>query len=363
MSLMPQKLYGLATGIGSLPYTEAGSALDIILTYLPEIPHWPQIPGGGEDEGFIRQYLGPLITRGLVKVEQGKPPYFDTGAPDWLERVTSFYTEVLSQEDRAVSEQFCFSRDNAKGFFAFLDRLTAESTGSDITYLKGQLSGPVTLGLWVTDTSMQPAFYSNELRDIMVRSLSLQTRWQARALAALGKPVILFIDDPGVYGYGQSTFVGLSREAIQESLLPLIEAAHQENALVGVHACAGLDWSVFFELPFDIVNIDVYNYFTSLLVYSAEFDKFLARGGVLAWGLVPTSAEIETETVDSLLIRLEEYIDVLLKKKVHEERLRRQLLLTPSCGTGTLSTAQTERVYSLLQDVSRQYRSRYKQLF
>ena len=346
--------YGLATGIGSLPQGQSKPALDVIFQAVPEIPHWPQLPTAGEEEGFIRQYLTPLFDRNLVVEAQGRSPYFATDADDWLQRLTAFYEEVLDESDPNAVDHFGFPQSAAAGFYAFIKHLREVGTGTAL-YLKGQLSGPVTMGFQVTDQKLQPAFYIDELRDVIVRSLVFQVRWQARMLAAFGLPIILFIDDPGIYAYGQSTFVGLSKEAIQESLRPLIEAAHEEGALVGFHACAGVDWSLLFELPFDLVNIDVYHYFTSLALYASEYNAYLSRGGALAWGLVPTSDEVETETAPGLLARLEEYFVSLESKGVASKRMRSQLLFTPSCGTGTLSAAQAERVYTLLQEIRNTY--------
>lgn len=350
---MDNGFWGLATGIGSLPHKEAKPALEIIFRHLPEIPHWPQLPAAGEGEGFIRQYLRPLLERQLVVESPSRSPYFATDAADWLERLTAFYSEVLAEINPDASADFGFPVSAAIGFYSFLSHHLKQSSAR---YLKGQLVGPVTMGFQVTDDKFQPAFYQDELRDVLVRMLVQQLRWQARTLKAHGLPVLLFIDDPGIYGYGQATFVGLSRDAIQESLRPLIDAAHQEGVSVGVHACAGLDWSLLFELPFDFVNIDVYHYFTSLLLYASEFNQFLSRGGALAWGLVPTSEQIEQETLKTLLDRLEEYFSLLTRKGVDSEMMRRQLLFTPSCGTGTLSEQQAEKVYYLLQQISKQYR-------
>lgn len=354
---MDKKLFGLATGIGSMPHQQTDPALHQIFTSLPEIPHWPQLPTTGEEEGFIRQYLSPLIERGLVIEAPGRAPFFQTDVVNWLERITEFYTDVLAGQDDQSVARFAFPSSAATGFYSFIERLRRDGTG-DACYLKGQLSGPVTMGFQVTDEKMQPSFYHDELRDILVRSLALQVRWQVRTMASLGLPVILFIDDPGIYGYGQSTFVGLSREAIQQSLIPLIEAAKEEGALIGVHACAGVDWSLLFELPFDLVNIDVYHYFTSLLVYTREFDSYLARGGSLAWGIVPTSPEIESESAQTLLAKLEEQMLTLEKKGVDSGRLRSQLLFTPSCGTGSLSIDHAESVYRLLPEISQLYRKK-----
>jgi hypothetical protein len=261
----------------------------------------------------------------------------------------------LAAEAGGSFSDFAFPRSAADGLYSFLEQLTRRRAGA--AYLKGQLSGPVTLGLQLTDVSLQPAFYRDDLREMLVTNLSLQLRWQANMLAAAGLPVIIFIDDPAILCFGQSSFIGLSRKAIQDSLRTLADAAHQAGAVVGVHACAGVDWSILFELPFDIVNVDVYHYLPSLLVYTESFRHYLDRGGILAFGLVPTSAEVEQVTARALLLRLNEILETLGRKGLDSLKLSRQLMFTPSCGTGTLSAAQAEKVYALLQEISLSYRS------
>jgi len=350
-----RELHGLATGIGSFPHLSANAALEIIFKRLPEIPHWPQLPAAGEEEGLIRQNLAPLSASGLLRIDSGRTPCFLTDAPDWLERQTGFYARALAAESELSQNEFAFPRTAAEGFYAFLEQVTRPGTAAG--YVKGQLAGPVTLGLQLTDAAMQPAFYREDLRELVVTNLTLQLRWQVSMLAATGRPVIIFIDDPGVLCFGQSTFVGLSREAIQSSLQTLADTAHQAGAFVGVHACAGVDWSLLLELPFDIVNVDAYHYFPSLLVYTDSLGRYLDRGGILAWGLVPTSAQVEQETARTLLHRLEENLERLVRKGLDPDRLARQLMFTPSCGTGTLSAEQAEKVYALLQEISLRYRS------
>lgn len=351
---MMKKIAGLATGIGSFPTHTAETALELIFSHVPEIPHWPQLPAKGSKEGLVRQYLNPLLEYGLVAEGSRRAPFFVTEADEWLELLTAFFSTVLENNSLEAIESFGFPQDVASGFYAFLKYLQ-EFDYRSVRCLKGQITGPLTTGIVVTDEKMQPSFYHNHLREIIVRSLGMQIRWQARTLQQFGLPVILFLDEPGLYGYGQASFIGLSKQAIQHSLQTLIEIAHEEGIIIGIHACAGVDWSLLFELPFDIINIDMYNYFTSLLPYVEECNEFLNRGGYLAWGLVPTSAEVEKETVSSLLTRLNTGQERLAARGVNYNALRKQLLFTPSCGTGTLTLEQTTAVYRLLQQLKEEY--------
>ena len=217
---------------------------------------------------------------------------------------------------------------------------------------KCQLSGPVTVGFQVTDPKGAPAFYNPTLREILVKTLAAQARWQASRLKTLGLPVLLFIDDPGLYSYGSSSAVGLGRTEIQEALKEMIEAIRAEDCFTGVHCCAGTDWSLLFDLPLDLVSFDAYEYFPSLQVYAPSLDGFLERGGALAWGIVPTSQKAWQEDSSSLQRLLEEKMKTLVRQGVNESRLRSQFIISPTCGTGTLDAALAEQVYRLTAELA-----------
>jgi methionine synthase II (cobalamin-independent) len=337
-----EELYGLATGIGSTPHTVPGEALDLIFTYLKQIPHWPQLPRRGAAEGFSAQYLTPLLKRELIAFNDTGSPCFTAADPRWDERSCRFYEMLL---DEANLPEFAFPPDAAAGFYAFLagrDRFTGETR-----CVKGQISGPVTVGFQVADPQGRPAFYNDALREILVKTLAEQARWQALALRELGLPVLIFIDDPGIFSYGSSAAVGLGRAEIQAGLTEIIEAVRAAGGLTGVHCCAGPDWSLLLELPLDLVSFDAYGYFPSLQVYGEALDRFLAAGGALAWGLVPASEQAMAEDASSLLRLLNQKVAALAAGGVDEARLRRQLIITPSCGLGTRPQELAERVYSL----------------
>ncbi|MFH1407004.1 MAG: methionine synthase, partial [Candidatus Omnitrophota bacterium] len=103
----------------------------------------------------------------------------------------------------------------------------------------------------------------------------------------------------------------------------------------------------------DILSFDAYNYTESLGLYADDVNRFLGRGGILAWGIVPTSPAIEKETAQSLSEKLQRALDFLSLKSIPKEQLCRQMILTPSCGMGTLSVRHSERCLTLLNELSR----------
>ena len=55
---MPFMPAGAVTGIGSLPFISAASAIQAVADFSPEIPFWPQLPQLSERESIIGQGLG-----------------------------------------------------------------------------------------------------------------------------------------------------------------------------------------------------------------------------------------------------------------------------------------------------------------
>ncbi len=339
---------GLVTGVGSLPYREADLALSVIRDNVPQIPHWPQLPLAGADEGFSVQYLQALIKLGLVKADDKL--YFDQDSPNWLERVTEFYTLYLAALEGDDQEKFAFPPEAARGFYAFVQDLKERGTRQAL-YLKGQLSGPLTVGFQLTGPDKRACYYDPQLRDILVKNLALHAIWQVRTLKQFGLPVIMIVDDPGLYAYGLSTHVTLSREEIIADLNAVYSGIQAQGAAAGAHVCAGMDWTVLFDTQVEIVNFDAYEYFDSMKVYANRLKDFLERGGVLSWGIVPTSQKILDETPESLLSRLDGYLDELAERGVPRSLVLQQSLFTPSCGTGTLSPELALRIYQTLGDM------------
>ncbi|OAT81818.1 hypothetical protein [Desulfotomaculum copahuensis] len=343
---------GLATGIGSLPYLEPGQALPLIFSHLPQIPHWPQLPRRGGREGFVFQFLNPLLAAGLLSIEDGRA-FFDDSHPAWPERLTDFYTTYLAAEagDEKALQAFAFPREAAAGFYAFLDYIRSHGTG-EAHYFKGHLAGPLTIAFQLKNRAGRLAYYEEQLRELVVKTLAMHALWQAKTLAGAGRPAIIFVDEPAVSVYGQSNYITVTRQMIRDDLNAVFEAVRRAGALTGVHSCAAVDWSLLTGCDLDIINLDAYNFGASLFPYARELNAFLQQGGVLAWGVVPTAEEAYCEDANSLLKRLSGYWDGLCRRGVDRGLLQRQAIITPACGTGLLPGELAGRIYALNREVA-----------
>ena len=288
-----------ATGIGSVPFTDPEQAAALILEHLPEVPFWPQMVRLGFPEEMVAQ-----AARGLpgLKVDlEGRTVAVDPDLPR-DQALARLYEEVWAGE----LAPFALEPGEAQGFFALLR--ACASRGSGAQALKGQLSGPVTFAGMVKDLEGKPILYDRELTQAVCQGLARKAAWQAQKFWDLGKEAVIFFDEPYLTGFG-SAYLPISKGEVMDILTQTLEAVRQSGPVtLGVHCCGNTDWSLLLETPLDILSFDSYGYFDSLRLYEKALQGFLARGGWLAWGLVPTGEELQEETADSLWQRFQEQV-------------------------------------------------------
>lgn len=344
--------------IGSLPVSDHQQAVDMVLASTPAIPLWVQLPVFRQ-EGMIEQFLPgmPGLTRSKDKA------WVDTAGPDFDDAVLGFYEDYMavSQGDADLMDsRFAFTPEIAQGFFVFLDRVAAMEPAP--VAVKGQVTGPVTFCTGVKDQQGAAVFYNDQLRDVAIKLLAMKARWQVRCLAQFGQPVIVFLDEPAMAGFGSSEFISIDRSDIRACLDEVVAAVHAEGGLAGIHVCANTDWSVILDSSLDIVNFDAYGYFDRFVLYPDLVRTFLEKGNILAWGIVPTSdpEAIDGATVESLETVWTGYAGQIEALGVSPRAIRAQSLITPSCGTGSLSVARARRVLDLTRDLSARIRDNFQ---
>jgi methionine synthase II (cobalamin-independent) len=343
--------------IGSLPMNDHPAASRLIMDYTPSIPLWVQLPVFPE-EGMVPQFLPGMP----AVVEQGGKRFIDAAGASFDEDLLAFfeaYMAVSEDPDRLPGSRFALNETTGRGVAALLDTLDRIKTPP--VAVKGQVTGPITFCTGVKDQDGRAIFYNETLRDAAVKRLALNARWQIRTLSGPGCPVIIFIDEPALAGFGSSELISISKEEILACLREVVDAIHTDGGLAGIHVCANTDWSLVLESGADIVNFDAYAYFDRFVLYGDPIRAFLAAGGMLAWGIVPTlePETIRQETVDTLYARWQEQFRQIEALGFAPATLFAQSFITPSCGVGSLSLDLAKRVLALTRDLSATIRDRF----
>jgi methionine synthase II (cobalamin-independent) len=345
---------GLAALIGSLPLTDHAEACQLVLEYTPQIPLWIQLPAYKE-EAMVPQFMPglPGIHATADRV------YIDTGRDDFTNDILKFYEDYMAvtDGDTDLSEsRFALSEETARGFFVFVEHL--KSLDAAPVAVKGQVTGPFTFCTGISDQNKKAIIYDEQVKDVAVKLLALKSRWQVQQLKQFDCPVIIFLDEPGLAGFGSSEFISLSRDVIAQSLAEVIAGVHAEGGLAGVHVCANTDWSLVLDSAADIVSFDAYSYFDRFILYADRIKAFLDAGKMIAWGMVPTlnPSELEKATTASLVDQWQQKAAQIKELGIDSEQLISQSLITPSCGAGSLTAEQAVKVLKLTREVSDQIR-------
>ena len=347
-----------ATTIGSLPLSDAREATALVFKYASLLPSWVQLPQFS-GEGMLEQYNEGLP--GIKKTAERR--YFDTDHPEFEQAVLRFYEDYLGTTEGgspAYLERFAISRDRARGFFSFIDML-AEHKNTLPATVKGQVTGPFTLATGLKDQHGKFAYYNPQLRDIIVKHISLKALWQIRVLQQFNVSVLMFLDEPSLCGFGSTAYLGVTAEDIKKDLNEAVSLIHQAQAWAGVHCCENTDWAILLQSDIDVLNFDAYGFFDRVFLFKQELINFINRGGTLAWGIVPThSEEVISKVTPELLIDLwKDEVQKLSTAGVTMEKILCQSLITPSCGMGSLSADAALKVLQLLDEVSRRLRKEY----
>ncbi|MGD0355649.1 MAG: methionine synthase [Dehalococcoidia bacterium] len=331
----------MATMIGSVPYADADTGCARIENFLQNIPAWPQLPMRSNLENMYIQYSEgfPGITIDGQKITVVPGFNFD-----------QLLGQVFTDAVEGNSDKYGITREYAAGLYC------AASHGWEHAFVKGQITGPISWGLCVTDKAGRGIIYDELLAEAVVKFLKLKAAWMEKFLSKAARQTLIFVDEPYLASLG-SAFVSLSNEQVFSSIAEVLSGI---QGLKGVHCCGGTDWPLLLKLPIDVLSFDAYNYLDSLLCYRSEVVSFIKGGGSIAWGIVPNDADILIkETPSSLYDRFNAAIAQFAVDGLTVEEIAASSLITPTCGLASLTPGKADEALFLLKILSKKVGDRY----
>jgi methionine synthase II (cobalamin-independent) len=331
----------LATAIGSMPQIDPKAACETVRKRL-QLPHWPQLPKKSPLENMYVQYTegfpGGKVSGDKIVVSKGG--LFD----EQIEKL--YYADAENKfEDYIVSAKY------AAGLYEFMSGAPGKEN-----LVKGQITGPVSLGLCALDENGRGILYDDMLAETLAKFLRLKAAWQENYLKSIAANTLVFVDEPYLTSLG-SAFVSIPNEQVTSLLEAVLDGI---RSFKGVHCCGSTDWSLLLASSADVLSFDAYNYAGSLSTYVPDVVSFIERGSAIAWGIVPNEEEtLSKESVASLSDRLGEAMAPFTRDGVTYRQLILQSLITPSCGLASLSIEAAELALSVTADLSTSLRSKY----
>jgi len=334
----------MATGIGSVPFSDVDDTCHRILGSFPHIPFWPQFVKRNHLEDMSIQASEGLP---LLEVNHEKNSLYIRTDADQDSELISFYEHFMAED----TDYFAVGHEYAAGLYRLLE-LINKSPQSYGPFIKGQIIGPITLAGSLKDAAGKSALYNSEIMDTIVKGLAIKALWLVKKMSIGDKTPVIFMDEPYLSGFG-SAFTPIQREEVVKFIGEIIDYLRsRSNALIGIHCCGNTDWSMIIETGIDIVSFDSFDYMDYFMLYRKEIVRFLEDCGTVAWGAVPTVSFSGNESVNDLKTRLEKGVNQFCEWGISKSTVAERSIITPACGLGAVSPDKAERILELLSSLS-----------
>ncbi|MGD9581308.1 MAG: hypothetical protein AB7V50_08035 [Vampirovibrionia bacterium] len=351
----------LATGIGSLPHKDAESAINFLDKEFKDIIVWPQLPIVSHMEGMFLQYSENFP--GLIYDKDDDRFYVDTEDEKFyteLESLMIDYEAIVEEGNLELLEKYALSEARCSAFRPWLEKCK----GQKPVAVKGQITGPFTFATTLSDQNRKLAFYDETLRETVEKFLTLKALWQIEHYKKEFPEAlyIMSIDEPSISQYGSSAFLTVTKDDLISTMNNVADIIHKFGGISFTHCCGKTDWSIITSSRVKILNFDAYNFADSLLLYPEDIKQYIDNDCILAWGLVPTldTKQVIEANKDNVIEIMDKTINGLVKKGLDKDKIISHSMITPSCGTGSLSVELAEKSLSLIIEVSEELKSRYK---
>ena len=329
------------TAMAVMPHKDADRALDLALTM--DIPFWPQLPHVSYTEDMYVQAAEHFP--GILLDMENRTLRFS------MEKFIIEFEETMAHFDEP--EYFDISKEYSVVYHRFL-----EMDLSDRPAIRGQLEGPISFGFNILDQDKRPILFEDTVRSFMLEFMSKRINVQLERLKQMNSNAFMFVDEPGL----QFLFSALSgydstkAKSDMEDFFAMIQRPR------GIHLCGNPDWDFLLNLDLDILSLDTYQNGEIFASYSKSIKRFLDRGGIIVWGVVPTNFEpFETENINTLEARLTEVWDFLIDKGIDREFLISRSLISPAtcCLVNPDGEKTVEKAFKVVTELSQRLRDKY----
>ncbi len=337
-----EKLSLKTTHIGSFPFKKEEKALE--LSFKVDIPAWPQL-SKYQEEGMLVQF-----NEGLPGYNWGKN-IVETSSSEFENLMVDLYEKyfaIVEEGNTDPLSSFLPSSKHARGLHAFIEKLKKENTFSAV---KGQITGPFTMGISLKNEKGENLIFKDELRDLIVKFLTLKALAQGLEFKKFSSTVIIFMDEPGLAGFGSSSYITISKEMVLSMLNEIALVLKKFDIIPGIHVCANTSWDIVLESEIDILNFDSFNYYDKFVIYKENIRNFLKKEAkYIAWGVIPTTKEeLEKVTGEETIKKFKTQLKEMEKATgFSSEEILKKSIFTPACGLGSISEELAEKGINLL---------------
>ncbi len=313
---------GATAGVGSLPHLDVAAAAAFSMGEF-DVATIPSLPHRSSEELMLAQALAGVkgvqldVDGGLVVDAAAVKPH------------ASNATDI--------------EREAFAGFRAFID--LAAKVHLDGAAVKWQFVGPVTLGVALHRAGLDRESAFDLAVSVVRDRLAALSEVVTEALPTSRQMVVL--DEPWFAELMHPGFPIPPDEAIDRMSSAM--AALPATTMTGVHCCAPCDVATLLASGPNVISVPVA---PDLVDWVGYLTRFLADGGVIAWGVTPTDGPVPS-TSERQWRALSDLWCALVQLGCDPVLLRRQSIVTPQCGLSRHSVSVARRIARLTAEVGK----------
>lgn len=310
---------GASVGVGSLPHRDAPAAAAFAVAEF-QIVTVPSLP--------VRSGYELMVAQGLL------------GVPGV--EVAGDGTFTIDPQRLAVPDQLVtdIEHDAFGGVRALVD--LAGRIKLDGRPWKWQHVGPVTLGAVLHNAGV-PIDEAFAIASAAVQArIRHVTGYISERLP--NSPALVLLDEPLLPS--AVTDFPLAPDEIADVLSGALVSVGP-GRLAGIHACGDADVALLAAAGPDVVSLPVRS---ELVEMAGYIDRFLANGGVIAWGVVATDGPVPNSSQRGWR-ELSDLWCALVQRGCDASALRRQSLVSPHCGLMSHSASVARRIARLTAEI------------
>ena len=332
----------LTTAMAVMPHKDVERALNLALSL--DVPFWPQLPHLNYYEDMYVQAAEHFP--GILLDVPNRTLRFS------MDKFVDELEEALAR--MAEPDYLDISRDYSVVYHQFLELDLSKRTA-----IRGQLEGPISFGLNVHDSDDRPLIFNDVVRPFMLEFMAGRVNVQLRRLKERNPNAFMFVDEPGLQFIfsGMAGYGNLTAKDDMEKFFAMIDRPR------GVHLCGNPDWDFLLGLDLDVLSLDMYSNGEVFVSYAKSVRRFLDRGGVLIWGIVPTNFEPfsgeNLETLERRILMLWENLD---RQGIDREFLLSRSMLSPAtcCLVNPDIEKTVEEAFRTTKALSERLRARFQ---
>ena len=324
----------LTTAMAVMPHQDVDRALAAALSL--DVPFWPQLPNFSYYEDMYVQ----------------ASEHFPGIVLDVKRRSLQFSMDRFAEELEAAMARMAdpAAMDISPAYSDVYHRFLGLEL-HDRPAIRGQMEGPVSFGFNILDQDGRPILFDDTVRPFLLEFMAARLNAQLARLRQRNAKAFMFVDEPGLQ-FLFSALSGYSDVKAADDLAFFFSMIEKPR---GIHLCGNPDWDFLLKLDLNVLSLDIYANAEVFANYARAIQKFLDRGGVLVWGIVPTGMEIfARESLPSLQSRLTCVWRQLTAKGIDLQQILRQSMLSPAtcCLVNADKTTTVENAFAAVRHLS-----------